>query len=170
MRQCMSERALLRFHSRDGRATEREHLRLCADCAERYDQLVEDLSTLHLALEAPQPAVAAVRRFAPFSVRWASIATAAAMLAAAILVSVAGRHPPVVPVQVASRSTAVSAFAADVSAAVFADSGSASTAALPTLETSYLQAALDVGTPCTRAQYFSGECYEQLSALLSESD
>jgi hypothetical protein len=169
MRQCMSERALLRFHSRDGTAAEREHLRLCADCTERYDQLVEDLATLHLTLEAPQPA-AAVRRFTPFLVHWAPMAAAAAGLAAVIVVSVAGRHPLVDPVQVATRSTAVSAFAADVSAALFADSESAGTAALPTVETSYLQAALDAGSPCTREQYLDGECDEQLSALLSESE
>jgi DNA polymerase-3 subunit delta' len=56
MKRCLSERALLQVHNRDGTAVQQEHLRLCAGCAERYDQLVEDLGTLHLALEAPQPA------------------------------------------------------------------------------------------------------------------
>lgn len=169
MTRCMSERALLRFHSRDGAAAEREHLRLCADCAERYDQLVEDLDALHHVLEAPPPA-AAVRRVMPLPIRWAPIA-AAAVLLITIVVSVAGRRPPAsVPVQVATRGTAVSAFAADVSDALFANSDSTATAALPTVETSYLQAALDAGSLCTRDRYFSGECDDQLSALLFESD
>ncbi len=95
------------------------------------------------------------------------IAATAAVLVA-VLVSVrAFRQPGAVPV--ARRSAAVAAFAADVSAALFPDSAP-TTIALATNDTSYLQAALDVGSLCTQERYLNGECNDQLSALLFEGE
>ena len=169
MKRCLSERALLQVHNRDGTAVQKEHLRLCADCVERYDQLVEDLEVLHHVLEAAPPPVE-VRRAGVFSIGWVPV-TAAAVALLAIVVSVRLlREPATPPVQVASRSTAVSAFAADVSAALFADSAPTTTVAFATTDAPYLQAALDVGSPCTRDRYFGGECDDQLSALILEGE
>jgi len=168
MKRCLSERALLQVHSRDGTAVQREHLRLCADCAERYDQLVEDLEVLHNVLDAAPPAVE-VRRAVPFRVGWVPVPAAAVALLAGVVGVLLLRGPATPPVQVASRSTAVSAFAADVSAALFED-GATTPSAFTTTDAPYLQAALNAGSPCTRDRYFSGECDDQLSALLFEGD
>ena len=168
MKQCLNERVLLRVHTREGTLAEREHLRLCADCAERYDQLAEDLDVLRHILQEPPPA-AAVRRVEPFRVGWVPLAAAAALVVA--LASASLLHQPAsVPVQLAARSTTVSAFATDVSAALFADSIPTTIAALTTSDASYLQAALDAGSLCTPDRYDSGECDDQLSALLLEAN
>ncbi len=169
MTRCLSERALLRVHSRDGTATEREHLQLCADCAERYDALIEDLSLLQRTLKEPEPATAAQRVRFPLQLSWLPVAAAAAALLALVVSVPWLRQPPSAPVQVASRSPNVSAFAADVSAALFANNDAAA-AVLAANDAPYLQAALDAGSPCTRDQYFNGECDDQLSALIMESD
>ena len=55
MKRCLSERALVRLYLREGTATQQFHLRMCADCAERYEQLVGDLDTISQVLEAPPP-------------------------------------------------------------------------------------------------------------------
>ena len=169
MKRCLSERALLEVHSRDGTAVQQEHLRLCADCAERYDQLTEDLEVLHHALEAAPPAVE-VRRVVPFWIGWVPMAAAAVALLAIVVSALLLREPTTPPVQIVSRSNTVSAFAADVSAALFEDSAPTTTVAFTTTDAPYLQAALNVGSPCTRDGYFSGECDDQLSALLFEGD
>jgi len=169
MKRCLSERALLQVHNREGTAVQQEHLRLCADCVERYDQLVEDLEALHGVLQAAPPAVE-VRRAVPFSIGWVPVAAAAVALLAIVGGVRLLRAPTAPPVQVASRGTAVSAFAADVSAALFADGAPTTTGALATTDAPYLQAALDSGSLCTRDRYFGGECDDQLSALILESE
>lgn len=168
MKRCLSERALLQVHNREATAAQQEHLRLCADCAEQYGRLVDDLEVLQHVLEAAPPA-AKVRRAVPFSVGWVPMAAAAAALLALIGSVRLLREPTAPPVQVASRSAAVSVFAADVSAALFADSAPTSVS-FTTTDAPYLQAALDAGSPCTRDRYFSGECDDQLSALLFEGE
>jgi len=169
MKHCLSERALLQVHNREGTAVQQEHLRWCADCVERYDQLVEDLEILHHVLEAAPPAVE-VRRMMPFSIGWVPMAAAAVALLAIVVSVRLLRAPTTAPLQVASRSTAVSAFAADVSAALFAESAATTTAALATTDAPYLQAALELGSPCTRDRYFGGACDDQLSALILEGE
>jgi hypothetical protein len=169
MKRCLSERAMLRVHTREGTAAEHEHLRLCADCAERYDKLVQDLEMLHHVLEAPPPVHAPSRGGLALPLRWAPLALAALALLA-LAGSVVWLQRPA-PVQIASRAPAVSAFAADVSAALFANnSPTTTTTALVTNDAPYLQAALDAGSPCTRDRYFNGECDDQLSALLFEGE
>jgi len=168
MKPCLSERALLRVHSRDGTAAEREHLQLCPECAERYDALAEDLHLLRRTLEEPEPATPQLAS-RPLGLGWVPLAVAAALFA--LVASVPWlRHPIPAPLEVASRSSNVSAFAADVSAAVFADNDATTTVALASNDAPYLQAALDAGSPCTGDRYFDGECDDQLSALLLESD
>jgi hypothetical protein len=95
---------------------------------------------------------------------------AAAVALLALVVSVSWlRQPMSAPLHVAARSANVSAFAADVSAALFANND-ATTVAVASNDAPYLQAALDVGSLCTRDRYFNGECDDQLSALIFESD
>jgi hypothetical protein len=170
MKRCLSERALLRVYSRDGTAAEREHLQLCPDCAERYDALAEDLSLLQRTLEEPEPAAAGHHVSFPFRLGWVPVAAAAAALLALIVGVQWLRQPMSGTVQVASRSSNVSAFAADVSAALFANNDARTTVALASNDAPYLQAALDAGSPCTRDRYLNGECDDQLSALILESD
>jgi hypothetical protein len=168
MKECLNERTLLQLHTRDGTTAERQHLRLCADCAERYDKLAEDLDTLRHILAAPPPLRAAARAN-PLRAGWIPVAAAAVALLA-VLVGVPWLHQKApAPTQVAAPGAAVAAFAADVSAALFADSEPTLTVALATTDTSYLQAALDVG-PCTRDRYLNGGCDDQLSALLFEGE
>ena len=55
MKRCLNERALVRLYLHEGTATQQFHLRTCADCAERYEQLVGDLDTIGQVLKAPPP-------------------------------------------------------------------------------------------------------------------
>ena len=169
MKRCLTERALLRVHSRDGSAAEREHLQLCPNCAERYDALAEDLRLLQRTLEEPEPAAAVHHVSFPFRLGWVPVAAAAAALLALVVGVRWLRQPMSGPLQVASRSSNVAAFAADVSTALFANND-ATTVALASNDAPYLQAALNAGSPCTRDRYFNGECDDQLSALILESD
>jgi len=170
MKRCLSERALFRVRSQDGTAAEREHLQVCPDCAQRYDALDEDLSLLQRVLEEREPA-AAVQHLSPrLRLGWMTLAAAAAAVLA-LVVSVPLLHQPTpAPVQTAVRHSSVSAFAADVSAALFANNDATTAVALATTDAPYLQAALDAGAPCTRERYFNGECDDQLSALILDSD
>ena len=165
MNRCPNEYALVRIYTHEGTAAEQSHLRFCADCAERYDLLVEDLATIGQALDAP-PA-AELRERAPWRMRWVPAAAACVALLAVAFGLARLREPS--RMQVASRTASSSAFAADLSAALFASS---EVDALPQLaaETPYLEAALDAGRPCTQDGFLSGECSDQLSALLSEGE
>ena len=166
MKWCLAERTLLRIHAGDATVAQRQHLRLCADCTERYDALVDDLMVLNCIMEAPPPARAV--HASAFRRGWAPLTAAAVALVGVFIVTTWVRQPA--PLQVAARTAAVSAFAADVSAALFANGDAATTVALATNDAPYLQAALDAGALCTRDRYFNGECDDQLSALLYESD
>ena len=168
MKDCLNERTLLQLYTGGGSVAQRQHVRLCANCAESYDRLVEDLHTLRHILDAPPPR-RAVRHANPWRIGWIPVAaTAVALLA--VLVSVPRlRQPPSAPTRFAASGATVAAFAADVSAALFADGAPTLTVALAPNDASYLQAALDAG-PCTRDKYLTGECDDQLSALLFESE
>ncbi|HVO26614.1 MAG TPA: hypothetical protein VMW56_23635 [Candidatus Margulisiibacteriota bacterium] len=168
MKRCLNEQTLLQLAAGDGTAGQRQHLRLCADCAERYDSLAEDLDTLRHILTAPPPPRPATYAN-PFRVRWIPVAAAAAALLAVLVSGPRLRQPAPAPTHYAAPGASVAAFAADVSAALFADSAPTATVALATGDASYLQAALDAG-PCTRDRYFNGECDDQLSALLFEGE
>ncbi len=63
----------------------------------------------------------------------------------------------------------MSAFAADVSEAVFATAGAGDVVQLAQ-ETPYVRAALEADWPCTQDQFLGGECTDQLSALLFEGN
>ncbi len=84
MNRCLNERALLRIYTHEGTAAEQSHLRLCADCAEHYEQLVEDLETIGQVLEAPPPG-AQIRVALPRRERWMSAAAACIVLIALVL-------------------------------------------------------------------------------------
>ena len=171
MNRCLSERTLLRVYTRDGTVAQREHLRLCADCAERYDRLEEDLGTLRHILEAPPPVAVARQRAGAFHMGWLPIAAVATAALVVLLVSVPWlRQPPRTSGGAAAHSPTVSAFAADVSAALFADGAPGTSVEVAMNDTADLQAALDTGSLCTRDRYLNGECDDQLSALLYESE
>jgi hypothetical protein len=97
MKRCLSERTLLRVHGSDGTVAEREHLRFCADCAERYDRFEEDLDSLRRILDTP-PLAASVRHTHAARIRWMPIAATAAALVAVLVGVRAFRQPGAVPV------------------------------------------------------------------------
>jgi hypothetical protein len=166
MNQCLNERSMVRILTHDGTAVERWHLRLCADCAERYDELEEDLQTIGAVLEAPP--VAEVRhRLLSWRMRWLAAATAGVAVAALALSVIWLR--PQTPTQLALRSGSVTAFADDVSTALFATTD-ADAAPRFSEEAPYLEAALEAGWPCTQARFLTGDCNDQLSALLIEEE
>jgi hypothetical protein len=165
MNHCLSERMLFRIYLHERLGTERAHLRLCADCAERYDDLTEDLETISRVLEAPPPA-SKIRGVSPWW-RWVGVATACTALIALVVGVTQPRDEA--GIEVAAGTSAVSAFAADLSAALFATSGTHARRQFAE-EAPYLTAALEAGEPCTRDRFLTGECNDQLSALLMDSD
>ena len=165
MNRCLGERALLALHFTAGNARAHAHLRLCADCAERYEALVDDLEVIGTSLAGPPPA--RMRRHAlPLRPRVLAAAALGTVLAFAIGIT-AVRRPA--PPQSATRSNTLSAFAADVSEALFPNAGVSD---LPQLasDAPYLRAALEVEWPCTQDRFLDGECGDQLSALLFEDN
>jgi hypothetical protein len=73
------------------------------------------------------------------------------------------------PVEVAVRASSVSAFATDLSDALF---GPSDANEIPPVaaEVSYVEAALEAGQPCTRERLLTGECSDEVSAFLAESE
>jgi hypothetical protein len=164
MKRCLNERALVRLYLHEGTATQQFHLRTCADCAERYDALVDDQHASDAILTTTPPPAVVTRRLSRWHMGWAPAAAFVVLLAAvASVISLRRPAPP----PMASRSTNVSAFAADVSLALFA---SADAGDFPQIESapSDLGAALEAGWACTQDRYFNGECNDQLSMLLFE--
>ncbi|MBI1816722.1 MAG: hypothetical protein HYR72_17220 [Deltaproteobacteria bacterium] len=166
MNRCLDERALLRMYTHDGSAAEQSHLRLCTECTEHYDQLVGDLETIGHALATPPPA-AVSRRALPARMSWVPAGIAGAALAVVMLNFAWVRHSS--PVQVATRLHNVSAFAGDLSDALFATSDASAFVPLAE-EAPYLEAALNAGQPCTQDQFFRGACTDQFSALMIEDE
>ncbi len=166
MNRCLSERALVRVYFNEASADEHAHLRLCADCAESYDRLVDDLDAIHETLATVPPPKAADTRLAPW--RWGWLAAAFSVAAVAVVVSVVWLREPA-PVQLAAGTRSVSAFATDVSTALFAGADSDDVAEIGE-DAPYLHAALEAGQPCTENAFFNGECSDQVSALLIETD
>ncbi|MGD0946019.1 MAG: hypothetical protein ABSA52_01205 [Candidatus Binatia bacterium] len=164
MNRCLSKRALLRAYLKEASGAEHAHLRLCVDCAGRYDALVDDLHAIDAILTTTPPPAVVTRRLSRWHMGWAPAAAFVVLLAA--VASVISLHRPAPP-PVPSRSTNVSAFAADVSLALFA---SADASDFPQIESapSDLGAALEAGWACTQDGYFNGECNDQLSMLLFE--
>ena len=178
MNRCLNERALLAIYTHEGTAAEESHVRLCADCAERYELLVQDLKTIGQVLEAPPPAWQGRRVLAwqlPWRLPWIPVAIASAALLVVALGIAWVRLSS--PVQVALSVNDVSAFTADLSNALFGTGdanavpqGDANAVPQMVAEVSYLDAALDAGHPCTPDQLLTGDCDDQLSALMIESE
>jgi hypothetical protein len=141
-------------------------LRLCADCAQRYEQFVEDLDTIGLVLATPPPASAVARVWWPRQTQLMAAATACTLLVAVALGVAWLRQPSRVDAATPRHNT--EAFAADLSDALFASdiTGVSSVAA----EAPYLEAALDAGQPCSGDRFLAGECNDALSAYLIEDD
>jgi len=166
MKRCLSERALVRLYLREGTATQQFHLRMCADCAERYQQLFADLDTIGQVLGAPPP-VGVIDRVSPWRLRWMPAAIACAVLVVLVLDATWLRRSS--SVEVAERASSASAFATDLSDALF---GPSDANAIPpvAVEASYLEAALEAGQPCTRERLLTGECSDEVSAFLTEGE
>jgi hypothetical protein len=165
MTRCLNERALVRLYFKEGTADEHSHLRLCADCAETYDRLVHDLEAIHHILADTPPRTAAAGRLAPW--RWVLLPAAAVSVAMiAIVISIGWLRQPA-SVQLAAGNRNLSAFADDVSSAVFAGVGSDDAIDIRA-DAPDLRVALADGWPCTRDAFFNGECSDQVSALLLE--
>jgi hypothetical protein len=166
MRRCLSERALVRLYLREGTATQQFHVRMCADCAERYEELIGDLDAIGQVLKAPPPA-GEIERVSSWRLGWMPAAIACAVLVVLVLDAAWLRHSS--PVELAVRTSNVSAFATDLSDALF---GPSDTSAIPAaaIEAPYLEAALEAGQPCTRERLLNGECNDEVSAFLSESE
>jgi len=168
MNQCLNERTLLRITTGEGTAAHRAHLRVCADCAERFDALADDLDVIGNVLMQTPPRTAAVKQMPWTLLAWAPVAVAAVVvLAVGLMVT---RQFAPTPVQVAARSGNVPAFAADVSAALFASGDDDFSSMQLAADAPYLRAALEVGLPCTQERFLDGECDDQVSALVFESD
>lgn len=166
MTRCLNERAMIRLYFKEGTAGEHAHLRSCADCAEAYDRLAEDLEALHATLTHLPPPQAAAAGLAVWRRPW--IPAAVALLGIAIFAGVMW-HRPRVPLQVATETRSVTAFASDIATALFSAPG---VYEVPDLNRSmpYLEAAFDVGQPCTGEAFFNGECSDQVSALWIATD
>jgi hypothetical protein len=166
MKRCLSERALVWLYLREGTAAQQFHLRMCADCAERYEQLVDDLDTIGRVLEAPPP-VGEIGRAPGWRLRWAPAAVACAVLVVLLLDVTWLRRSS--PVEIAVRASGVSAFATDLSDALFGPSDASAPAPVGA-EAPYLEAALEAGQPCTRDRFLTGECSDEVSAFLTEGE
>ncbi len=164
MNRCLGERALLRVYLKEASGSEQAHLRLCAHCAERYDAVVDDLHAIDTILTKTPPPAVATSRVSGGYMRWVPAAAFVVLVAAAASVITLRRPAP----PMASRNTNVSAFAADVSAALFAGADAGD---FPHIESAPpdLGAALEAGRACTEDRYFNGECNDQLSMLLVEA-
>jgi hypothetical protein len=165
MKRCLSERALVRLYLHEGTAAQQVHLRMCADCAERYEQLIGDLGTIGQVLEAPP--VGEIGRVPIWRLRWVPAAIACAVLVVVVLDAAWLRRSS--PVEVALRTSDVSAFATDLSDALFG-TNDASVLPVAGVEAPYLEAALEVGRPCTRERLLTGECSDEVFAFLTEGE
>jgi hypothetical protein len=166
MSPCLNERALLRMYTHESTVAERSHLRLCADCAERYDLFTEELEVIGHVLQAPPPRAVQPDRVWSIRMHWVPMAAGCITLLA-LMLGVGWRGRPSATQSAASTST-VSAFAADLSAALFAPSDPDGGGQLAS-EAPYLEAALDAGQLCTQERFFTGECNDQVSAFVIEA-
>jgi hypothetical protein len=166
MNRCLNERALVALHTREATPAQQAHVRLCADCAERYDSVVADLKTIGRVLKTPPPAWEARRVLASW-VRWVPAAIACAALLLVILDVAWVRR--LSPMQGARRVDHDVTFAADLSNALFA-AVDANSIQPNIIEVSYLDAALDAGHPCTQDRYLNGDCNDDVSALMIEDE
>jgi len=167
MTRCLNERALVRVYFKDGTAAEHSHLRWCADCAEAYDRLVDDLEAIHETLASVSPAPLAAAHAVPWRRAWVPLA-ALALAVIAIVVGVLWRQPPA-PIQVAAETRSVSAFGRDIASALFPGAGIDTVAEFGS-DAPYLYAALEAGRPCSEDAFVNGECSDQVSALMFGAD
>ncbi|HVN86135.1 MAG TPA: hypothetical protein VMW17_14950 [Candidatus Binatia bacterium] len=163
---CLNERELLALYTREETSKAQSHVRECADCRERYESLVADLQTIGRVLDAPPPAWED-RPASVWRMPWIPVAVgAAAILLLMLNVSSMHQSPSL---RAAWNGSPVSAFTTDLSDALFA-TGDANAVPEMFTDASYLDAALDAGSSCTRERFMSGDCDDQLSALMIESD
>jgi hypothetical protein len=183
MNRCLDDRVLLLAAIGEAGTEDCTHLASCRPCSSRYAQLKGDLDVLSTALRgvpprlAPAPSSHYTNRFWVASLAMA--ATVTVIVALQWLRRPAGTELAGVGAEpaAATRSRDVSAYAEEVSAAMFdtaadrrlssgifdvatRDNGQRLTPDAATLED-----ALDAGSPCTGQRFMSGDCNDYVSAL-----
>ena len=165
MNHCLDEPALLRVCMEEGPASEQWHVRSCRECGQRYGRLAEDLASIrHVLVDSPPPRVV-TRHPLPRPGRWMA---AAAACAALLLWGVRIAHVRDVSPSAAASDGSITAFADDLSAALF--EGDVGRFPQLALDEPYVEAALTAGQPCTRDAFLAGECNDQLSAFTTEEE
>lgn len=162
MNRCPSERAVLSVYLKEATAAEETHLRQCAACAHRYETLVDDLHAINAVLTSAPPPMAEAGRLSGMHIGW--LPAAAFVVVLTVVAGVIALRRPA-PLPMTARNTAVAALAADVSAALFAETD----VDAPLMESEPLATAFEAGRTCTQERYFDGECNDQLSVLLLEA-
>ncbi len=165
MNGCLNERALLALYCEEEDPIGRSHLRLCADCAERYDALTEDLDLIGMTLKGTPPVPLRVRTL---PLRPRLLAAAALGTLAAFVIGITVLQRPT-PSQTVAHHSSLSALASDVSDAVFSNATLSDDSQLA-LETAYTRAVSEADWPCTQDRFLDGECTDQLTALLFEGN
>ena len=150
----------------EGTAAEYDHLRLCADCAERYDALLEDLELIGDVLKGPPPRRPAFA--GAFSSRVPRLAVAGAGIAMLAVVLAAGSLWRRSPATAEPQAANVRGLAEEVSIALLsADDLQPVSASGP--DVSDVRAALSGRWPCPWEESGGAECDDDLSALLGQS-
>jgi hypothetical protein len=81
MSRCVNDHTLWLLSEGQASCTNRAHVAVCADCAARYERLVNDLKGLKVVLDAAPPVLAARTRRRPSGMTWlTTMAATAAML------------------------------------------------------------------------------------------
>ncbi len=163
---CLRERRYLSVQAGEGTPAEYRHLRQCADCAERYDALLEDLELIGAVLTAPPPRLSAPA--GAFSSRVPRLTVAGAGIATLAVALVAGNLWLRSPVTAAREPANVGGLAEEFSIALLsADDLQPVSATGP--DVSDVRAALSGHWPCPWEESGGGECDDDLSALLGQS-
>ena len=163
---CLSERRFLSVQAGEGTAADYNHLRLCADCAERYDALLEDLELIGEVLKAPPPRLPATA--GAFSSRVPRLAVAGVGVTILAAVLVAGGVWRRSAVSVLPEPANVGGLAEEISIALLS-ADDLLPASAPGPDVSEMHAALSGRWPCPSVESASGECDDDLSALLGQS-
>jgi hypothetical protein len=172
MSRCLRDETLWRLYEGEGTEAERSHLKECAACTKRYQQLAADLQVIGRVLQEPPPLHASSRSRRLLRVRWVPVAAALAVVAAFVWGGVWLREPSRPGASGEMRDEeVVRLLNEELSLALFA-TANLNLGAVPARATdsAYLQAALDGGWPCEpQKQSRSADCEtDPLSLLLEE--
>ena len=166
MTRCLRERRLLLIQAGEGTPAEHAHLRLCADCVERYDALFDDLELIGQVLKAPPPRLPAPA--GAFSSRVPRLALAGVGVSILAVALIAGGLRRQSSVDVAAGFPSVGRMAEEVSLALLS-TDDVMPAAVTGSDGGDVRAALSGRWPCPSADSLGGECDDELSVLSDQS-